>query len=141
MKVENILILGVLPHDDSRRALYGAMTEVCCRYAGSVSSPLDFVGFGSNRRERYKHVSGLVDKTSFVVADHTRTALKHGVGIEYSLRVKKPMVATTLDGIDLPEEIELCPSLFGNVIYENLDDLRSGLNRMLGSLSPQRFVA
>jgi len=129
--MSKILILGSLPHDAERRALYESMVEVCSEFADEVSSPIDTLEFEGTDRERYCRSFRMIREADLIIGEQTAPYTEQGIEIRGAANLGKPILVVARERRNVSGLARVCPQVEEIITYRDPIDLAPGLRGYL----------
>ena len=122
-----VLILGRLPEDDDRKALYKTVISVCKKFTTNISSPIDTAEFKSGDAERYGRAFEKVREADFIIGELSQHSTGQGMELREAATVGKPIIIIAKAKSKVSGMVKGCPSVKEIIFYRNPDDLKEKL--------------
>ncbi len=132
--MHNILILGSLPKTEKETTLYNAIIEVAKDFWSTVKSPIDTSKFKGSEEERYNRAFQTVKEADIIIGEQSRPSTGQGMEIREAAILNKHMIVVAKTWSKISGLVKGCPILKEIIYYENIEDLKSKLNKSISKI-------
>ena len=128
-----ILLLGAMPKNKERKALYELIESVCREFSHDFSSPIDTAKFKGTDKERYIKALDKVRRADFIVGEQSEPSTGQGIEIREAAVLNKPLLVIARSRSEISGLVKGCPILKKIIYYKGIADLESQLRHFFSN--------